>query len=245
MCLHGTVANGGNWGALAELLLARGRIVVAPTYGERGTAPLARNLAEVTDVVRRTLEITGADRVDLVGHSQGGLLAGLLVAGMVRGRPVFDGAGVLDDASVRRVICISASHRGVRRPRGLPMPALRAAVGPALADQIRLRERLLAERDGAVGVGGADGVAAGFPEVAKAVHEARATGGDAVALPEWFDLVTGADLVVPAECALTPEEYPGATTIRLEERLGRGVPHHLQPHDRGVAELVAELLGTD
>lgn len=243
VCLHGTVANGGNWGALAELLLARGRVVVAPTYGERGTAPLARNLAEVTDVVRRTLEITGADRVDLVGHSQGGLLAGLLVAGMVRGLPVFEGAGVLDDASVRRVVCISASHRGVRRPRGLPMPAIRAAVGPALADQIRLRDRLLAECAGTDGAGASDATTAGFPEVAKAVHGARAAGGDAAALPEWFDLVTGADLVVPAECALTPEEYPGATTIRLEDRLGRGVPHHLQPHDRGVAELVAELLG--
>ena len=98
VCLHGTVANGGNWGNLAELLLARGRIVVAPTYGGRGTAPLAENLAEVTRIVRATLDITGAERVDLVGHSQGGLLAGLMVAEM-------PGAGCIDDGG-------NAGYRG-------------------------------------------------------------------------------------------------------------------------------------
>ncbi|MFD5868832.1 esterase/lipase family protein [Corynebacterium sp. NPDC060344] len=225
VCLHGTVANGGNWGALAEGLLGGGRVVVTPTYGDRGTAPLAANLAEVTGIVRATLRATGADRVDLVGHSQGGLLAGLMVAGMLRGRPVLGDGPVLDDASVRRVICLSGSHRGVRGPRGVPMPLVRATFGPALADQMRLRDELLA----------GDG---GVPEVVRAAREFP----DA-ALPQWFDLITDADRIVPGDCALTPDEYPGATVIRLEERLGRGVPHHRQPHDRGVAALIAELLG--
>lgn len=224
VCLHGTVANGGNWAALAQLLLARGRVVVAPTYGNRGTAPLADNRAEVTRIVRRTLELTGADRVDLVGHSQGGLLAGLVVA------------DVLDDDVVRRVICMSGTHRGVRMPRGVPMSAISATFGPALADQVRLRRQLLA--------------GSGLPEVARAVRDrlnadgaAGGTVGDGARLPRWFDLVSDADHVVPPDCALTPDEYPGATTIRLEDRLGRGVAHHLQPHDHGVAGLVAELLG--
>lgn len=224
VCLHGTVANGGNWAALAQSLLARGRVVVAPTYGNRGTAPLADNRAEVTRIVRRTLELTGADRVDLVGHSQGGLLAGLVVA------------DVLDDDVVRRVICLSGTHRGVRMPRGVPMSVVAATFGPALADQVRLRRQLLA--------------GSGLPEVARAVRDrlnaggaAGGTVGDGARLPRWFDLVSDADHVVPPDCALTPDEYPGATTIRLEDRLGRGVAHHLQPHDRGVAGLVAELLG--
>ncbi|MCG7438651.1 MULTISPECIES: alpha/beta hydrolase family protein [Corynebacterium] len=224
VCLHGTVANGGNWAALAQLLLARGRVAVTPTYGNRGTAPLADNRAEVTRIVRRTLELTGADRVDLVGHSQGGLLAGLVVA------------DVLDDDVVRRVICMSGTHRGVRMPRGVPMSAISATFGPALADQVRLRRQLLA--------------GSGLPEVARAVRDrlnadgaAGGTVGDGARLPRWFDLVSDADHVVPPDCALTPDEYPGATTIRLEDRLGRGVAHHLQPHDRGVAGLVAELLG--
>lgn len=219
VCLHGTVANGGNWAALAQLLLARGRVVVTPTYGERGTAPLADNRAEVMGIVRRTLELTGADRVDLVGHSQGGLLAGLVVA------------DVLDDDIVRRVICLSGTHRGVRMPRGVPMSAVAATFGPALADQVRLRRQLLA--------------GSGLPEVARAVRDHLNAGGpadDGTRLPRWFDLVTDADRVVPPDCALTTDEYPGATTIRLEDRLGRGVAHHLQPHDRGIAGLVAELL---
>ncbi len=220
VCLHGTVANGGNWAALAQLLLARGRVVVTPTYGERGTAPLADNRAEVTRIVRRTLELTGADRVDLVGHSQGGLLAGLVVA------------DVLDDDIVRRVICLSGTHRGVRMPRGVPMSAIAATFGPALADQVRLRRQLLA--------------GSGLPEVARAVRAHLNADGaddtDDARLPRWFDLVSDADHVVPPDCALTPDEYPGATTIRLEDRLGRGVAHHLQPHDRSVAGLVAELL---
>ena len=226
VCLHGTVANGGNWAALAQLLLARGRVVVTPTYGERGTAPLADNRAEVMRIVHRTLELTGADRVDLVGHSQGGLLAGLVVA------------DALDDDIVRRVICLSGTHRGVRMPRGVPMSAISATFGPALADQVRLRRQLLAASE--------------LPEVARAVRDrlnadgAADAGGPAdggTRLPRWFDLVSDADHVVPPDCALTSDEYPGATTIRLEDRLGRGVAHHLQPHDRGVAGLVAELLG--
>lgn len=218
VCLHGTVANGGNWAALAQLLLTRGRVVVTPTYGERGTAPLADNRAEVTRIVRRTLELTGADRVDLVGHSQGGLLAGLVVA------------DVLDDDIVRRVICLSGTHRGVRMPHGVPMSAISATFGPALADQVRLRRQLLA--------------GSGLPEVARAVRDRLNADGaaDGTRLPRWFDLVSDADRVVPPDCALTPDEYPGATTIRLEDRLGRGVVHHRQPHDQGVAGLVAELL---
>ena len=46
-----------------------------------------------------------------------------------------------------------------------------------------------------------------------------------------------------ADCALTADESPGAVTIGLEDRLGRGEPHQLPPHDCGVAELIAELLG--
>ena len=77
----------------------------------------------------------------------------------------------------------------------------------------------------------------GEPEVARAVRDAGSA-----PLPDWFDLVTDADRIIPAGSALTPDEYPGARTVRLEDVLGRGVPHQLQPHDRGIAEFVAELL---
>lgn len=217
VCLHGTVASGGNWANLAMELLARGRVVVAPTYGERGTRPVRDNLAEVTGIVRRTLEATGAAQVDVVGHSQGGLLAGLMVAAMLREEP-----GALPPGAIRRVACISGGHRGVRG-HGLPRKLVGATFGPALADQMELARTL--RRTG------------GEPEVARAVRDAGSA-----PLPDWFDLVTDADRIIPAGSALTPDEYPGARTVRLEDVLGRGVPHQLQPHDRGIAEFVAELL---
>lgn len=217
ICLHGLVANGGNWGHLAGLLLGRGRAVAAPTYGNRGTAPVADNLAEVTAIIGATLARTGAGRVDLVGHSQGGLLAGLVVAGMLRGdSPVPLGA-------IRRVVSISGSHRGVAVPRLIPERLARAAAGDAAVDLMRLHRP-------------------GPPALARAVGDFLAGGGSADALPEWFELVSDADQAVGTGSTLTPDEYPGLTLIRLEDRLGRGVPHHRQPHDRGVSELVAELL---
>lgn len=254
VCLHGTVASGGNWGHLATLMLARGRVVAAPTYGERGTDPLLDNYAEVTGIVRRVLEETGADQVDLVGHSQGGLLAGMLVAAMLRGDGHVPFAEVLGhlgtplgqmadgpadspppgrpatavpsaDArapaplppnSIRRVVCVSGDHRGFPKPRWVHKAWPRALFGPALADQMQLREH---------------GVA---PAIA------GLTPG-----PDWIDLVTDIDRVVPASSAVTRDEYAAARTIRLEDALGRGVPHPRQPHDHGVGKLIAQLLADD
>lgn len=230
VCLHGTVASGGNWGFLARTLLARGRPVAAPTYGERGTSPVLSNYAEVTAVVRDVLARTGARRVDLVGHSQGGLLAGMMAAAMLRGPgappPFADvlGRGAspaphvepLPPGSIRRVVCVSGSHRGVAvpGPRRIPPKRLLGNLfGPALTDQLRLRERRVAPAIAGLEPG-----------------------------PEWFDLVTAVDRIVPPRSAVTPEEYAAARTIALERELGLGVPHNRQPHDHGVGKLIARLL---
>ncbi|WP_295624345.1 alpha/beta fold hydrolase [uncultured Corynebacterium sp.] len=226
ICLHGTVANGGNWGKLAAIMLDQGRTVVAPTYGDRGTAALLDNLTEITAITRRTLEITGAPHVDVVGHSQGGLLAGLMVAEML-GETVGTGPP-LPPGSIRKVVCISGSHRGVRVPALVPIAAIRATFGPALADQITLRRSQLDEGRS--------------PAVVQAAQATATADSEKYPLPDWFDLITDADRIVPADCALSTDEYPGARTIRLEDRLGRGVPHHRQPHDGGVAKLISELL---
>lgn len=243
VCLHGTVASGGNWGHLATLLLEGGRIVAAPTYGERGTAPLLGNYAEVTGVVRRVLEETGAPRVDVVGHSQGGLLAGMMVAAMLRGDGNVPFAEFLDQpksprrhpdppgrghapstiapaplppGSIRRVVCISGNHRGSPAPRWAPGAWPRALFGQALADQITLRKH---------------GVAPAIAGLAPG--------------PDWIDLVTDADRIVPPSSAVTRGEYAAARTIRLEDALGRGVAHQRQPHDHGVGKLIADLLADD
>ncbi len=79
--VHGTFANRyDNWVALSPLLAHLGYCVYALDYGNtpgnliQGIGPVAdsaRQLATFVDQVRAS---TGADRVDLVGHSQGGMM---------------------------------------------------------------------------------------------------------------------------------------------------------------------------
>lgn len=89
--LHGTGATGvNNWGTFAPALLNEGYCVFAPTYGVMpgpplfaATGRLVDHVAEVAAVTDRVLEATGAEQVDVVGHSQGGTV-GLLLAKVAR-----------------------------------------------------------------------------------------------------------------------------------------------------------------
>ncbi|MER7535682.1 alpha/beta fold hydrolase [Streptomyces sp. NPDC097704] len=79
--VHGTFENRyANWAGLAPKLKEWGYCVFALDYGGSGSSPVmatgdiptsAGQLAAFVDRVRNA---TGADRVDLVGHSQGGLM---------------------------------------------------------------------------------------------------------------------------------------------------------------------------
>lgn len=80
--VHGTFANGSvNWLAAAPALAARGYCVFALTYGEmpgvpllRAIAPVAQSAAQLATFVDGVLAATGASQVDIVGHSQGGMM---------------------------------------------------------------------------------------------------------------------------------------------------------------------------
>lgn len=82
--LHGTGMNGLNtWATLAPALKAQGHCVFAPTYGAHPEAPAVGGVRrlhgdsslEVAEFVDRVREQTGAEQVDLVGHSLGGPVA--------------------------------------------------------------------------------------------------------------------------------------------------------------------------
>ncbi|MCR3747868.1 Lipase (class 2) [Lentzea californiensis] len=80
--LHGTHVNMTlNWNALAPLLKNNGYCVFALNYGGLrsgqvgGTEPIEESGLELAEFVERVRMATGASEVDLVGHSQGGLLA--------------------------------------------------------------------------------------------------------------------------------------------------------------------------
>ncbi|TDO51392.1 lipase (class 2) [Kribbella sp. VKM Ac-2527] len=78
--LHGLGGNGpGNYSYLGPYLAAKGYCAFTLTYGQAspaipvgGTVSIARSAAEIEAFVDRVRTATGAAKVDLVGHSEGG-----------------------------------------------------------------------------------------------------------------------------------------------------------------------------
>lgn len=74
--LHGLGASGGlNWFTKAPLVASSGFCVFTPTYGKRfgigGFNSMRDSAAEISAYVERVRAATGAEKVNLVGHSEG------------------------------------------------------------------------------------------------------------------------------------------------------------------------------
>jgi triacylglycerol esterase/lipase EstA (alpha/beta hydrolase family) len=80
--VHGTFANGtDNWLVLAPYLVARGYCVFSFDYGMLpgeslvgGLGPIADSAQQLSDFTDRVLAATHVTKVDIVGHSQGGMM---------------------------------------------------------------------------------------------------------------------------------------------------------------------------
>jgi triacylglycerol esterase/lipase EstA (alpha/beta hydrolase family) len=82
--VHGTFEDmADNWQALSPLLYDSGYCVFALNYGSYnrsgstgvyGTGPIENSAGQLASFVNRVLSATGASRVDIVGHSQGGMM---------------------------------------------------------------------------------------------------------------------------------------------------------------------------
>ena len=82
--VHGTFADmSDSWQALSPLLYDNGYCVFALNYGSYNgsgslgiyaTGPIERSAWQLSQFVDRVLAATGASKVDLVGHSQGGMM---------------------------------------------------------------------------------------------------------------------------------------------------------------------------
>ncbi|MFF7730362.1 esterase/lipase family protein [Streptomyces sp. NPDC008001] len=80
--VHGTMGNSvDNWLVLAPYLKNRGYCVFSLDYGKlpgvplfHGLGPVAKSAEELSAYVDKVRTATGADKVDLVGHSQGGAM---------------------------------------------------------------------------------------------------------------------------------------------------------------------------
>ncbi|MGW3915078.1 esterase/lipase family protein [Streptomyces sp. NPDC005070] len=80
--VHGTFGNSiDNWLALAPYLTSRGYCVFSLDYGQlpgvplfNGLGPIDKSAAQLQVFVDKVLAATGAAKVDVVGHSQGGMM---------------------------------------------------------------------------------------------------------------------------------------------------------------------------
>jgi len=80
--VHGTFGNGtDNWLVLAPYLVQRGYCVYSFDYGKLpgvplfgGLGPIPASAQQLSDFTDRVLAATGAAKVDMVGHSQGGMM---------------------------------------------------------------------------------------------------------------------------------------------------------------------------
>ena len=73
--VHGTFENmAKNWSLLAPQIKQAGYCVFALDYGNNATGPIENSAQELATFVDEVLAATGASQVDLVGHSQGGMM---------------------------------------------------------------------------------------------------------------------------------------------------------------------------
>lgn len=118
--VHGTYENRyNNWAWMGPELADAGYCVYALSYGDdesglaglppavKGTGDIAASAGELAAFVDEVLAATGASQVDIVGHSQGGM--------MPRQYLRFEGGANADDPAqnkVRGLISLAGSHHG-------------------------------------------------------------------------------------------------------------------------------------
>ncbi|WKD58493.1 esterase/lipase family protein [Corynebacterium caspium] len=101
--IHGTGSSPGNFEEMGAELRAEGWTVFAPAYGHRATDSLISSAAQVGAYIDTVLAATGAEKVILVGHSQGGLL--------IRWWMRFLGGA----AYTKHVVTLSSPHHGTSK----------------------------------------------------------------------------------------------------------------------------------
>src|SRR5215208_73964 len=107
--VHGTFGDMTvSWNSVAPALESRGFCVWALDYGRRGTGPIDRSADQLVAFIDQVRAITGAAKVSLVGHSQGGMLSRYVA--VRRGR-----LDVVDD-----IVGLAPSSHGTTNPLAGP-----------------------------------------------------------------------------------------------------------------------------
>ncbi len=118
--VHGTFETmDQNWAALSPRLKQRGYCVFALNYGNRGLGPIQQSARELQIFVDKVLAHTGARKVSLVGHSQGGMMPRYWIKNLGGKSKVADLVGIapsnygteLEQADFRGALGISSPCR--------------------------------------------------------------------------------------------------------------------------------------
>jgi triacylglycerol lipase len=109
--VHGTFATT-SWALLGPALASNGYCVFTFDYGNRGTGEIGQSAQELAGFVDRLLATTQAQRVSIVGHSEGGMMPRYYIR--------FLGGA----AKVRDLIGLSPSNHGTQSPMVLVGAAL-------------------------------------------------------------------------------------------------------------------------
>jgi triacylglycerol esterase/lipase EstA (alpha/beta hydrolase family) len=93
-----------NWSTVSPQLKSSGYCVFALEYGDRGTGDIAASADELKRFVDAVLHASGARKVSLVGHSQGGMMPRHYIK-------FLDGAAKVDD-----LVGLAPSNHGTTNP---------------------------------------------------------------------------------------------------------------------------------
>jgi triacylglycerol esterase/lipase EstA (alpha/beta hydrolase family) len=103
--VHGTFEGAtDNWATVSPQIKAAGYCVFALEYGNRGTGDIAASAGQLQRFVDAVLAATGAKKVSLVGHSQGGMMPRWYIK-------FLGGAAKVDD-----LVGLAASNHGTTNP---------------------------------------------------------------------------------------------------------------------------------
>jgi triacylglycerol lipase len=106
--VHGTFESASdNWPTVSPQIKAAGYCVFALDYGNRGTGDIPTSAGELKRFVDAVLGATGARRVSLVGHSQGGMMPRWYLK-------FLGGAATVDD-----LVGLAPSNHGTTNPGAL------------------------------------------------------------------------------------------------------------------------------
>ena len=225
--IHGTISSKNAWQNLVLTLRDQGYVVFAPDYGMHGTQDVLDSAADIDAYLTQVLAATGAEKLDIVAHSQGGLIARYWINEM----------GGAD--KVHHLVTLSAPHHGTT-VRGLLAEVLTANETTA-----RVAESVVTRFMGPAGM---------QQVVGSPLIETMTTGPETRPGIRYSCLATRNDTtVVPFETAFLEADADGgadpdtAAPARVwnafvqDHRVGR-VRHDEMPANEQVQELVAKIL---